>query len=355
MAHILYKQDPNGLHTIPVQCERVNWKTCPQHKVLKPNPDKSARYTIDFPNTNMNPSSNSMSYSEYSGSETKVAGFELRELYDAGLNIEDILEARTRPPAGSRQTHTWHSAIMEQVEDSTSNNDFIPPFVLAEALVEETAIINRKNYDNLSDDNNVRVQVLQQGGDKYYKLASIVSENKDGVFSSAAVNAAESVQRKSNYMGGKWGTPLVKHPDTGLWEVDPDVSVLAYNVESSLSRMPEEKKNQREKVVSYFQDRSAGYNAYEDKGRPKNPGLDIAMDSRNIERVKYFPSRNAKEPSPNLVRLRLKKKLLEAELNEFDKNNAGGFFGRKKRTEERANITNEMSRVERELASAENQ
>jgi hypothetical protein len=355
MAHILYKKDPNGFYTIPVQCERVNWKTCPQHKIFKDKPDKAMRYTIDFPNTNMNPASNTMSYSEYNGSDTSVAGFEFRELYDAGLNFEDIIEASSRPPSGSSQTHTWHSALIEQVEDPTITDDSIPPFVLAEALIKETASMNRKLYENLPDDNNVRARVLQEGGERYYRLATIVAENKDGVFSPAARTAAEAVQRKSNYMGGKWGTPIVKDKRTGLWEVDPDVSALAIAANESLNRISEDKKKEREKTVSYYDDRSIGYNTYEQKGSPKVRGLDTDLYSRNIVYTRSFPSRKVKKPSPNLVRLRLKKKLVEAELKEFDANAKKGFFGRRKKEQERKLILEEMSRVERELNAAENE
>ena len=84
-------------------------------------------------------------------------------------------------------------------------------------------------------------------------------------------------------------------------------------------------------------------------------GLDTDLYSRNIVYTRSFPSRKAKKPSSNLVRLRLKKKLVEAELKEFDANAKKGFFGRRKKEQERQLILDEMSRVERELNVAENE
>lgn len=351
MGHTLYKKDSRGLYTIPVNCERPYWETCPEHKNLRKKRDQSPPYNnIDFNNI----SSGYMSYDTYKDADFIIGGFDYRYLINAGINSEEILQMRTTPPQGARVQHSWSSVLASEVYSEglhAVRGRISPDFVIAEALNSDTAIMNREKYRNLPADNKVRLETLQDGGEKYYSLATIVLDDKDGVFSSAAKTAAATVQKRSNYMGSKWGTPLVKNEATGLWDVDPCVSELAYHVESSLKNMPEGKKLARSKTVDYFNKKSEEHNAFETKGIKHFDPI-----AQNFDSPKHTPAAGSKKPSDILVGVRLRKRLLEIELNNLKNNTPTGIkkllSGKKYKKNinmvenNLLSVTNELNRLE---------
>lgn len=358
MGHILYKKDSRGLYLIPVNCERLSWKTCPEHKNLSPQQDAPPAYNTNFASS---VPSDSLSFDSYNAADYMIGGFDYRELINGGMTMDEVIQLRTMPPQGNRLAHSWSNVVVQQVDDKglhAVRDGITPDFVIAEALNKENEVMNRQKYANLSDDNNVRLTTLQDGGDRYYSLATIVMEDKDGVFNSDAKKAAEAVQKRSNYMGRKWGTPLTKDASTGLWEVDPCVSELAYHVDASLRNIPEGKKAERSKAVNYFDDKSLAYNAYESKGSPSTRSYpDFNTNSGNIQFQKQAPAPNTKKPSDILVGLRLRKRLLEIQLNNLARNEPKGvkalFLGRNAK-KQRDMVAAQLNTVANNLTAAEN-
>jgi len=339
MTHILFDRDTSsGHYVIPVRCERANWRNCPQHKHLKTRADKTPNHTPTFDNDS---ASHTVSYAAYtnaaSNSATTVGGFTYETLYGHGLTGEDIRELSTTPPVGSVQSeHTWTNTLLN---DSKNIDSFVPSFVIAEALVEETGKANKARYDNLSEDNSVRVQQLQEGGSDYYKLASIVLDDKEGVFNTRAKEAAEKVQLRSNRLGSRdiIGTPLTKNPNTDLWEVDPVVTELSLHVKNSISNMDESKQTQRGQYVNEYTSKSSQKQQWDSKG--------LASTGRVYE--------GAGKPSEQLVHYRLKNRIFEKELAEFDAQKPAGLFGRRKRQQERELIVTTMADNKKLLDAAE--
>lgn len=350
MSQVLYTTDTTGKHTIPVVCERVNWRNCPQHKHLKPNPDNTAG-TSSMPDFGTPTVGDGVSFNDYKNHDSTVAGYDMKELFAAGFTTEELIELKSKPPQGSKQQHSWSSALLETEKTSSNSDSFTPSYVKAEALMEETQKMNREKHTNLSDNNNERVQILQDGGEKYYQLASIVADDNEGTYTAATKTAAENVLRKTNHMGNKQGTPLVKHPQTGLWEIDPDVAALTQNVKTSLNNLSETKKQKRDKTVQYFETKSVGYNAYEDKGLPVASGLNVSTDPATVTgRLAYFPSKTAKQASEKLVNLRIKTRLLEKELNNLNKNKPKGL----QKIFQNRNHENMVDKVQTELTFTKN-
>jgi hypothetical protein len=358
MTHILYTKDNmSGLYIIPVRCERVNWKTCPQHKILRDKPDRTHSFAPMLDSESALPPKNGIAWTEggltwvdYNNASNPVdtvAGFEYSELYSAGMAGDEIMSARTRPPAGSTQNFSWKDVVLQSEAETGYSNSIYKGYIVAEALVDDISSLQRRKYDNLPENPQARLSLLQEDGEKYHALAKIVMSNKDGVFSSTTQNWADKVYRKVGYAGGRTFAPVSKN-SSGEWEIDNDVAQLLMFTASDVKKLPQHAVNERERTIATASNTASKYNVYENAGSSLN----------NAGTIDRFRNETSRKPSEKLVQTRIRKRLLELELQEFDRSSPNpvvGLFTSNRRKTERGNIVEQLSNVEQELRYAENE